>query len=78
VSVPDPEEIGCVTCGAEPSEPCRASSGKRSRPHARRKADAKLERAEPGWIPTEPTAVVIDFEAARLRKLGRENGLLIP
>jgi hypothetical protein len=78
VTVADPEEIGCSGCGAEPGEPCRSTTGKRSRVHARRKADAKLERAEPGWIPTEPTAVVLDFEAARLRKLGRENGLLIP
>lgn len=85
VTVADPEEIGCQHCGAAPFERCVSTSTKRDGstkitprrdPHAIRKADALLDRAEPGWSPTVPDNVV-DFVAAYRAKRARENGVLL-
>jgi hypothetical protein len=48
---------------------CVTTSGKLTRSHALRWADA-----DRGFVEDDPVAVVIDFESARRRKLARANG----
>jgi hypothetical protein len=78
VTVADPVEIGCEECGADPGVECfTKGAGKTREPHAIRWADSRLPEVMPGWIP-EPDrdlAVVLDFGAARLRKMAQQNGV---
>lgn len=87
MTVAHPEEIGCRYCEARPGQRCvtRPQGGlpatrlvqttPRGTPHAVRLADSGLVEAEPGWMPVEPTAQVLDFVEARMRKIAAANGV---
>lgn len=63
-----PDEVGCGWCGARAGEGCRTQRGRPRRWHSIRVADAAVGAS---GVPADN---VVDFEAAKRRRLARAHG----